>query len=254
MYACILKDDNDHHLVWPFQADIFVQFLNWREDANHHNHIISFNQQTPAEYKKCVLSGEKALSGWGTNRLIICSKLNYNNTTNTEYLQNDCLRFKVKEVVVYSTPHCSKSPIWQNQKPTKFFEFTIAQFSHHIRLKNTYFSPQFYTSECGYKMCLKVNAAGDVGTYITIYGYLMKGDYDDSLTWPFCADIIIDVLNWRGDHSHYRKILPFNNDSCDEVCARVYDDGLAPKGWGYNEVIPLSELFPKHPLFYKIIP
>ena len=247
LYARILYGDNDHNLVCPFQADILVQLLNWRQNANHYNRIIPFNEQTPAECKSCVITG------CSSNKFILCSKFNYNSTTNTEYLQNDCLRFKVKEVVVYSTPHCSKSPIWQNQKPTKFFEFTITQFSHRIRLKNTYFSPPFYTSACGYKMCLKVNAAGDVGTHVAIYGFLMKGEYDDSLSWPFCADIVIDILNWRGDHSHHREILHFNNDSCTDVYARVYDNGLAPKGCGNNEVIPLSELFPTDPLSTKYL-
>ena len=253
VYARILKSDNDHNLVCPFQGDIVVQLLNWRQNANHYNYIIRFNEQIPNECKNRVIAEEKALKGWGTNKLILCSKLNYNSTTNTEYLQNDCLRFKVKEVVVYSTAHCSKSPIWQNQKPTKFFEFTITQFSHRIRLKNTYFSPPFYTSAYGYKMCLKVNAAGDVGTHVAIYGFLIKGEYDDSLSWPFCADIVIDILNWRGDHSHHREILHFNNDSCNNACARVYDDNLATKGQGNNEVIPLSELFSKYFLSTKYL-
>ena len=252
VYACILKGENDDNLVWPFQADIVVELHNWRQNASHYHHTISFNGQTPDQCKSRVIKGEKALSGWGTNKFILYSKLNYNNTTNTEYLQNDCLRFKVKELVVYSTSHCSKSPIWQNQKPTKFFEFTITQFSHRIRLKNTYFSPPFYTSAYGYKMCLKVNAAGDVGTHVAIHGFLMKGEYDDSLSWPFCADIIIDILNWRGDYSHHREILHFSNHSCADVCARVYD-GLAPIGRGNNEVIPLSMLFPKYPLSTKYL-
>ena len=253
VYARLLKGDNDHNLVWPFEADVFVQLLNWRQNVNHCNRIISFNKKTLDQCKSRVIKGEKALNGCGTNKLIHCSKLNYNNTTNTEYLQNDCLRFNVKEVVVYSTPHCNKCPIWQNQKPTKCFEFIITRFSHRIRLKNTYFSPPFYTSACGYKMFLKVNAAGDVGTHVAIHGFLMKGEYDDSLSWPFCADIVIDILNWRGDHSHHREILHFNNDSCDDVCARVYDDSLTPKGRGNNEVIPHSDLFFKYFLSTKYL-
>ena len=244
--ARILKGDNDHNLVWPFQADIIVQLLNWKQNANHHDQTISFDRQTPDYYSGCVTIGEAALGCCSAQQSILCSKLNYNSTTNTEYLQNDCLRFKVKDVIVYSTPHCTKSPIWQNHKPTKFVEFTITQFSHRIQLKNTYFSPPFYTSACGYKMCLKVNAAGSVGTHVAIYGYLMKGEYDDSLSWPFCADIVIDILNWNGDHSHHRKVLNFDDDSSDDARARVYVDGLAPNGYGSSEVIPISTLFPRY--------
>ena len=97
-------------------------------------------------------------------------------------------------------------------------------------------------------MCLKVNAAGNVGTHVAIYEHLMKSEYNDSLSWPFCADIVIDILNCKGDHSHHREILHFNNDNCDEVCGRRYDDGLAPKGQGNNKVVPLFELFVQYSL------
>ena len=244
--ARLLKGDNDDNLVWPFEADIFVQLLNWRQNINHYDQTISFDRKTPDYFSGRVAIGEAALGCCSAQQSILCSKLRYDNTTNTEYLQNDCLRFKVKEVVVYSTPHCSKSPIWQNQKPSKFFEFTITQFSHHIRLKNAYFSPPFYTSAYGYKMCLKVYAAGNEGTHVAIYGYLMKGEYDDFLSWPFCADIVIDILNWNGDHNHHRKVLSFDDSSPDNARARVYDDGLAPQGYGNSEVIPISTLFPRY--------
>ena len=102
-------------------------------------------------------------------------------------------------------------------------------------------------------MCLNVNAAGVVGTHVAIRGFLMKGEYDDSLSCPFCADIVIDILDWRGDHSCHREILHFNNDSCKDAFARVYDDGLSPEGWGSNEVIPHFELFPNYPLSTKFL-
>ena len=56
-------------------------------------------------------------------------------------------------------------------------------------------------------MSLKVYPAGNgtgKGTHVSIYGYLMKGDYDDELNWPFNADVVLDILNWKGDHNHHR--------------------------------------------------
>ena len=81
----------------------------------------------------------------------------------------------------------------------------------------------------------------------------MKSEYNDSLSWPFCADIVIDILNCKGDHSHHREILHFNIDNCDEVCGRRYDDGLAPKGQGNNKVVPLFELFVQYSLSTKYL-
>ena len=251
VYARLLKGENDQHLMWPFQADIVIELLNWRQNVNHLRHIISFNERTLDKYTGQVISGEKAIGSWGTHQLISYSNLSYNSTTNTEYLQNDCLRFKLKEIIVYSTPNCKKVPNWQNCQPTKYFEFTITRFSQHIRLESAYFTPPFYTSSRGHKMCLKVYPAGESadnkGTHMSAYGFLLKGEYDDSLSWPFYADVVIDILNWRGDHSHHRKVLQFDDDSCADARARVYDDdALAPNGWGNNKVIPHSTLFPRY--------
>ena len=66
------------------------------------------------------------------------------------------------------------------------------------------------------------------GTHVSVFGCLMKGDYDDELNWPFTADVVVDILNWRGDNNHHRVVLPFNaedsEDDEDDACARVYDD------------------------------
>ena len=54
-------------------------------------------------------------------------------------------------------------------------------------------------------MCLKVYPAGGKGTHISMFGYLLKGDYDDELNWLLTADVVVlDILNWRGDNNHHR--------------------------------------------------
>ena len=93
-------------------------------------------------------------------------------------------------------------------------------------------------------MCLKVYPAGygvGKGTHVSIYGFLMKGDYDDELNWPFTADVVVDILNWRGDNNHHRVVLPFNERSADNACARVYDNKVA-SGRGNQKTIKISAL------------
>ena len=96
VYTRLLKGDNDDHLVWPIEVDILVQLLNWRQDAYHHNYTIHCNGRASD-----VCKGEKAINCWGTRKFILCSELN-NNYVSAEYLRNDCLRFRVEKVVVYS--------------------------------------------------------------------------------------------------------------------------------------------------------
>ena len=240
LYATLLRGQHDDNLVWPFQASIVVELVNWRKDANHHSHTISFNEHTSIKCKSQVTEGEQA-SGWGAHKFISYSSLDYNSNTNTEYLQDDCLRFRVKNFIVYSTPLCVKKPSWQGPGVNSY---TITCFRERIRLQDIYWSPPFYTSARGYRMCLKVYPAGTgigKGTHVSIYGYLMKGDYDDELNWPFTADVVVDILNWKGDHSHHRVVLQFNDDTSSS--ARVYDaDDLAPVGQGNTKAIKIGTL------------
>ena len=239
IYARLLRGQHDDNLVWPFQASIVVELVNWREDANHHSYTISFNERTPIQYKSQVTEGERAPSGWGTHTFISYSSLD---NTNTEYLQDDCLRFRVKEIVIYSTPHCVKKPPWLEEASNSF---TITRFSDRIRLHKDYWSPLFYTSVRGYRMCLNVCPAGNgtgKRTHVSIFGNLMKGDYDDELNWPFSADVVVDILNWRRDNNHHRVVCKFNEDSPDDACARVYDDDKLASSRGSQKTIEISSL------------
>ena len=109
--------------IWPFQASIVVELVNWRKDTNHHSNTLHFNEHTPMKCKFRVTEGEQVLKGQGTGTCIFISysSLCYNSNTNTEYLQDDCLRIRVKQFIVYSTPHtlCVKKPSWQGPE-TKF--------------------------------------------------------------------------------------------------------------------------------------
>ena len=243
IYARLLRGECDDNLIWPFQASIVLELVNWREDANHHSYNISFNRNTPIEAKSQVTTGVEAPTSWGTHNFISYSYLG--NAASTKYLQDDCLRFKVKEVVVYSTPLSVMKPLYLEEADNLF---TITHFSNRVQLQDTYQSPPFYAN--GYKMCFRVFPAGNgtgKGTHVSIYGYLMKGDYDAELNWPFTADVVVDILNWRGDHNHHRVILPFN-ESCtsNEARARVHNNQLAKYGLGNPKAIEVTTLFPTH--------
>ena len=239
IFARLLRGQHDDNLVWPFQASIVVELVNWREDANHHSYTISFNERTPIQCKSQVTEGEQAPDSCGTDTFISYSSLD---NTSTEYLQDDCLRFRVKEIVVYSTPLCVMKPPWLEEAANSF---TITRFSDRICLQEEYWSPPFYTSARGYRMCLNVCPAGygiGKGTHVSMFGNLMKGDYDDELNWPFTADMVVDILNWKGDNDHHRVVCEFK-DSEDDACARVYDDNkVATSGYGNSKTIEISTL------------
>ena len=99
-----------------------------------------------------------------------------------------------------------------------------------------------------YKMCLSVYCGGvgaGKGTHVSMYACLLKGEDDDSLEWPFCGDITVEVLNWHGDHDHYKRVVSLDSPD-DDTHARVMTEVTSPGGCGEDQFMPLSTLSSKY--------
>ena len=108
----------------------------------------------------------------------------------------------------------------------------------------TWCSPGFYTHPCGYKMCLLVyaNGQGDgKGTHVSVFLCLMKGENDDTLTWPIRYKCTITLLNQLKDEDHYLDTIDYTTDEADDSNSRVLS-GKRGRGWGYTRFIPHDEL------------
>ncbi|XP_069465867.1 TNF receptor-associated factor 2 isoform X2 [Ambystoma mexicanum] len=60
------------------------------------------------------------------------------------------------------------------------------------------FSPAFYTSKYGYKMCLRIYLNGDGtgrGTHLSLFFVVMKGQSDALLRWPFNQKVTLMLLD-----------------------------------------------------------
>ena len=89
----LMPGEYDDILEWPFQGEVTVELLNQLEDKNHYKQAIHFNDKTPDEYK-CKKKKEDT-NGWGFPQFIPHTDLGLNSSTNTQYLMNDTLYFKV---------------------------------------------------------------------------------------------------------------------------------------------------------------
>ena len=126
-------------------------------------------------------------------------------------------------------------------------EITMTDFEQHKKDGDNWYSPPFYTRPKGYKMCLRVNAGGNgdgANTHVSIFLYLMKGEYDEQLEWPFRGKITFELLSQDGDEKRSETI---NFDNAPEISSsRVMDGERAEKGWGYHTFIPHTELKPTY--------
>ena len=119
----------------------------------------------------------------------------------------------------------------------------MTEYSKHKRDGDTWYSPPFYTGPGGYKMCLRVyaNGKGDgAGTHVSVYVYLMRGEHDDKLTWPFRGDITIQLVNQNRDQNHVENILDFTDENTaadDDISGRVTTGERAKRSWGFPTLI-----------------
>ena len=234
----LMKGEYDDELKWPFEGDILIELLNWRENKkkgeeikeykNHHSATLCFNRHNHTVYH--VTSKDTAICSGQPDQFI--SHADMAPATNTRYFLCDFFKLRVS-VAVYTTPSISLTPIWMmepegaavtllsfhdDSSQPILAQFTLSEFSKRKEFNNLYFSEPFTTSPQGYKFSIKVMANGcksGKGTNITMSAMIMKGQHDDHLQWPFTGTIIIEVLNWLEDKRHFKQV--FSIDPNDEL-------------------------------------
>jgi hypothetical protein len=129
-------------------------------------------------------------------------------------------------------------------------EFIMFNFEEFRKENDTWYSPHFYTHPRGYKMCLSVDANGigsGEGTYLAVFVYVMRGEFDDQLKWPFRGGITIKLVNQEEkEGDHVVETISFTRSTPDKHCERVTAGGRSRNGWGRHRFLLLSKLQPKY--------
>ena len=131
----------------------------------------------------------------------------------------------------------------QSREMPVLYKFT--SFNQHKTVDDRIYSPAFYTSLKGYKMCISVDANGcgdGEDTHVSVYAYLMKGENDDYLPWPFTGTVTVELLNQLEDNNHHSRTTRFISD--DNSSRRVVDEERSSRGcgWGRSKYISHSDL------------
>ena len=244
VYVRLVKSDNDRDLVWPFEGSFVFEVINWKAEKQNVLATIDFNRYTDPD-GSCT--SRVCEDDYHANRALM-TRFNLDFEIDTDYLNDDCLHLKVVDVAVYSTPLLSKTPLWQTTTQSVCV-FTLTEFSKRKQLNNKCYSPPFYSHPHGYKLCLIVYANGGddyKGTHISIFAFLMRGDYDNNLKWPFEGNVTIELLNWNENSHHYRGgIISFDIISDFNDCVsrtRVTDRRYSCGACGVLDFIPHSSL------------
>ena len=102
---------------------------------------------------------------------------------------------------------CNGKFIWKIENYTQSYNNAISGVQPFL------YSPPFYTSLFGYKLCLRINLNGvgkGEGKHVALFVHMMQGDYDDTLDWPFTGKFTLSILDQSDNNEsrcHLRKTL-----------------------------------------------
>ena len=126
--------------------------------------------------------------------------------------------------------------IKQLEKPFPPVHMIMDDFEQHKRSNDIWYSPPFYTHLGGYRMDLSAYANGcgrGKGTHVTVHVYLMRGEFDDLLKWPFRGEVTIQLK--KTDPPHHQLILSLNDDTPNTSVCKPTKERNA--GWCYSQFI-----------------
>ena len=131
-----------------------------------------------------------------------------------------------------NTPTCYPCPPWV---------IKMEGFLEKKKYNMQWYSDPVYSHFGGYKMCLRVDANGNrIGggkdTHVSVFAYLMQGDNDDNLKWPFKGTIKVSLLNQLEDGQHHTKSpwTSFND--------RITEQERASGGQGLDQFVSHQDL------------
>ncbi|XP_065903082.1 TNF receptor-associated factor 4-like [Dysidea avara] len=124
----------------------------------------------------------------------------------------------------------------------------MSQYNKYKRSGNSskWYSDSFYSHNNGYKMSLYVLASGHdagKGTHMSVFLVIMKGPYDDELSWPLRGAFEIGLLNQISDSNHHSCPVTYDDDTPDETAGRVIEGMKAAYGHGVPLFISNEDLF-----------
>lgn len=236
--ACLMRGKFDEFLKWPFRGGVAIEVQNQLEDKEHIKFLTFLSGPNAM---RVTTSNERAEKG--SERPVAYSKLDYNESSSCQYLKDNCLRLRVTRVTSLDWSEVEKKcRMIEARTSYPPVDFTMLNFQQHKMDGDIWVSPSFYTHPKGYRICLGVCANGyrdGEGSHISLYMYLLWGEFDNYLKWPFQGDATVQLLNQLEDKRHHEAtVTPGSNV---ERPTTLYS-ATAGAGGGYHQFIAHREL------------
>ena len=242
VFAYLMRGNLDDSLRWPFQGNLIIQLINRLDDQEHYTATLDFSDADSDYSNRVTTGGERNPNGSGIIKFLPHSELGCNPAKNRQFLQDDCLHFRVTRVTNPNWSSLEKQCLaMESRVCVPPFEFTMRGFELQKAGNDIWFSPSFYTDTHpqGYRMCLEVYPNGwdtGKGTHVSVYIHLMRGEWDNYLQWPFQGEVTIQLLNQIEDKGHHELTRDFTDAVSDDITGRMTNRKRA-QGLGWPQFI-----------------
>lgn len=124
------------------------------------------------------------------------------------------------------------------------YVWEVCNFSEQLKVMQTalpglkiLYGTPFYTMPFGYRFCLRLNLNPACGA-LSLHVHLVKGEYDNSLDWPFKGRITLIAVNQqRGEN-----VCEIMNIQSELAAFQRPTREVNPKGFGFAEFVSLHEV------------
>jgi len=132
-----------------------------------------------------------------------------------------------------SNRFCNGTYVWYL---TDFKSKINAMRNHQCQM---IYSPGFYTSYYGYKICMRFNLSPRDPNYVAILIHMMRTEHDNTLEWPFSGRVSISIIHPTESYRTMKETMMTRSEL--DAFKRPVGD-FNPKGFGYTEFALLEDL------------
>ena len=208
-----------------------------RKDMPGHTADISIHFPLLASYTRVIEQKQKATESQFEEKLKVMEK---------QFEERLQIEKKKYEVLVVKLKAVEKEIATIKEEQLQLSLLIVpTSFNVTCNKKREIFLPGFYTHSHGYKMCLCIytNGNGDgQGTHMSVFICLMRGPFDDHLSWPFRGHVTLCIVNQAGNHSHFVKTISYDDETPERLAARVTGKDKGDNGWGCYKFLAHSDL------------
>ncbi|XP_011877424.1 PREDICTED: TNF receptor-associated factor 6-A [Vollenhovia emeryi] len=129
--------------------------------------------------------------------------------------------------------NCNGVYIWRLKS---FQEKLEAMINDPLKM---FYSPGFYTSPNGYKICARINVSSKDPNYLSFVLHIMKSENDDALDWPFNGTMYFVLVH---PHDSRKNICEITSSKPDLEAFRKPTCELNKRSFGYTEFISVRDV------------